>query len=47
MNISDKKKPKDKKEEVDLSQFSTDEIAKRFLETPPKPKKSKKEGDKK
>jgi hypothetical protein len=36
-------KVKKKKEEVDLSQFTPDEIAKRFLETPPKPKKKEKE----
>jgi len=44
MTTSDKKKPKDKKEEVDLTQFTPDEIAKRFLEAPPKPKKKQKPG---
>jgi len=43
MTTSDKKKPKDKKPKVDFSQTSMDDIAQRFLETPPKPKKKKQE----
>jgi len=39
----DSKKPKDKEPEVDFSKISVDDIAKRFLETPPKPKKKEKE----
>jgi len=41
MKDSDNKKPKDKEPEVDFSQTSMDDIAKRFLEKPPKPKPSK------
>ncbi len=36
------KKSKDKEPEVDFSQFSMDDIARRVLETPPKPKKKEK-----
>jgi hypothetical protein len=43
MKESKNNKVKDKKEEVDLTQFTPDDIAKRFLETPPKPKKKEKE----
>jgi hypothetical protein len=42
MTISDKKKSKDKEPEVDFSQLTMDDIAKRFLEKPPKPKPTKK-----
>jgi hypothetical protein len=42
MKTSDSKKPKDKEPEVDFSQFSMDDVAKRVLETPPNPKTSKK-----
>jgi hypothetical protein len=42
MTSPDKKKPKDKKEEVDFSQVSMDDIAKKFLETPPKPREKEK-----
>lgn len=38
MKKSDSEKPKDKEPEVDLSQFTVDDIAKRVLGTPPKPK---------
>jgi hypothetical protein len=38
---SDKKKPKDKQEE-DWSKINPDDIARRFLESPPKPKKKEK-----
>lgn len=43
MKNTDSRKPKDKEPEVDFSQTSMDDIAKRFLETPPKPKKKEKE----
>jgi hypothetical protein len=46
MTTSDEKKPKDKEPEVDLSQVSADDIAKRFLETPPKSKPTKQKDDK-
>ena len=36
MNKPDNKKPKDKEPQVDFSKVSVDDIAKRFLETPPK-----------
>jgi hypothetical protein len=39
MEKTDNKKPKDKEPEVDFSKVSMDDIAKRFLEKPPKPKK--------
>lgn len=42
MTTYDNKKPKDKEPEVDFSQFTMDDIAKRVLETPPKPKPNKK-----
>ncbi|MGO8763196.1 MAG: hypothetical protein ACLP2P_05340 [Desulfobaccales bacterium] len=45
MKDSDIKKPKEKQPEVDFTNVSPDDIAKRFLETPPKPK-TKKEKDK-
>lgn len=41
MKEFDSKKPKDKEPEIDFSQFTMDDIAKRVLETPPKPKLSK------
>ncbi len=42
--MKDKNDNKDKKEEpeVDFSQFSMDDIARRVLQTPPKPKSTKK-----
>ncbi|MFA4901820.1 MAG: hypothetical protein WC600_03650 [Desulfobaccales bacterium] len=45
MKNSDNKKSKEKEPEVDFTKVSPDDIAKRFLETPPKPK-TKKEKDK-
>lgn len=45
MKKTDTKKPKEKKPEVDFSQLSMDDIAKRVLETPPKPKTKKKKED--
>jgi hypothetical protein len=39
---SDNKKPKKKKEEVDFTNVTANDIARRFLETPPKPKKKEK-----
>jgi hypothetical protein len=42
MKNPDNKKPKDKEPEIDFSQVSVDDIAKRFLEKPPKPKTVKK-----
>lgn len=41
MNKKDKKS-KTQKEEVDFTNITPDDIAKRFLETPPKPKKKEK-----
>jgi hypothetical protein len=38
MKDSKIKKPKNKEPEIDFTQFSMDDIAKRVLETPPKPK---------
>jgi len=38
---SEDKKPKKKKEEIDFTNITSDDIARRFLETPPKPKKRK------
>jgi hypothetical protein len=43
MKNSDNKKPEDKEPEIDFTNVSSDDIAKRFLETPPKPKPKKKE----
>lgn len=40
------KKPQGKEPEVDFSQVSMDDIAKRFLGKPPKPKSTKKKVDK-
>jgi len=42
MKKPDIKNPKDKEPEIDFSQVSMDDIAKRFLEKPPKPKTNKK-----
>jgi len=42
MKNSDSKKAKDKEPEIDFTNVSPDDIARRFLEKPPKPK-SKKE----
>jgi hypothetical protein len=42
MKNSGTKKPKDKEPEVDFSKVSMDDIAKRFLEKPPKVKKKEK-----
>ncbi len=47
MKNSDNIKSKDKEPEVDFSQVSMDDIAKRFLEKPPKPKTKKKKKEKK
>jgi hypothetical protein len=41
MEKTDSKKPKKKEPEIDFSQFTPDDIARRMLATPPKPKKSK------
>jgi len=38
----DSKKPKKKEPEIDFTQFSVDDIARRMLATPPKPKKKEK-----
>jgi hypothetical protein len=43
MKNSDNKKPKEKEPEVDFSNISPDDIAKKFLESPPKPKKKEKD----
>jgi hypothetical protein len=44
MTTSDKKKPKKGKEpEIDFTQFTADDIARRVLATPPKPKTKKKD----
>jgi hypothetical protein len=43
MTTSDSKKTKEKKEEVDFTNVTPDDIARRFLESPPKPKSKKKE----
>jgi hypothetical protein len=40
---NDTKKPKDEEPEVDFNNVTPDDIAKRFLEKPPKPKKKKDE----
>ncbi len=42
MKKSDTKKPKDKEPEIDFTQFTVDDIARRMLATPPKPKQAKK-----
>jgi hypothetical protein len=38
MTTSEKKKPKKKKEEIDFTNVTADDIARRVLATPPKPK---------
>jgi hypothetical protein len=38
MEKTKNKKPKDKEPEIDFSQLSMDDIARRVLNTPPKPK---------
>ncbi len=43
MTTSDSKKPKEKEPEVDFTAITPEDIARRFLETPPKPKTKKKE----
>jgi hypothetical protein len=40
--ISDKKEPKKKEPEIDFTQFTVDDIARRMLATPPKPRKNEK-----
>ncbi|MGA7561842.1 MAG: hypothetical protein WBW55_01400 [Desulfobaccales bacterium] len=40
----DSKKPKKKEPEVDFTNITEDDIAQRFLETPPKPRKKEKKG---
>ena len=47
MKKSDSKKPKDKEPEIDFTQFTMDDIARRMLNTPPKPKTTKHEKQKK
>lgn len=42
MKKSDIKKPKNKEPEIDFTQFTVDDIARRMLATPPKPKKKEK-----
>ena len=42
MKKSDSKKPKKKEPEIDFTQFTADDIARRMLATPPKPKKKEK-----
>lgn len=39
---NDSKKPKKKEPEIDFTQFTVDDIARRMLATPPKPKKKEK-----
>jgi len=46
MRKTDSKKPKEKEPEIDFTQFTVDDIARRMLATPPKPKKSKKKKEK-
>jgi len=43
MKNSEDKKPKKKKEEVDFTNITPDDIARRFFETPPKPRKKEKD----
>ena len=43
--IPDNKNPQDQKPEINFSQVSADDIAKKFLETPPKPKKKEEKQD--
>jgi len=45
MTTSDTKKLKDKEPETDFTKVSPDDIARRFLATPPKPKKKEKKQD--
>jgi hypothetical protein len=46
MNKNNKEdKPKDKEPEIDFTQFTVDDIARRMLKTPPKPKKKEKKQD--
>ncbi len=42
MKETDSTKPKKKKEEVDFTNITPDDIARRFLETPPKKKEKEK-----
>jgi hypothetical protein len=41
MKDSDSKKPKKKEPQIDFTNITADDIARRFLESPPKPKKIK------
>ncbi|MGA7579186.1 MAG: hypothetical protein ACLQUW_13215 [Desulfobaccales bacterium] len=41
MTKTSDKKPKKKEPEIDFTQFTVDDIARRMLATPPKPKKKK------
>jgi len=41
MKKVDSKKPNNKEPEIDFTQFTVDDIARRMLATPPKPKKKK------
>ena len=43
MTTPDSKKPKDKEPEIDFTNMTGDDIPRRVLATPPKPKTSKKE----
>jgi hypothetical protein len=43
MKKSDSKKPKEKESEIDFTQFTVDDIARRMLKTPPKPRTKKDE----
>ena len=42
MKNSDSKKSKEKEPEIDFTEFTPDDIARRVLATPPKPKKKEK-----
>jgi hypothetical protein len=46
MKESSDKKPKKKEPEIDFTQFTVDDIARRMLATPPKPKTGKKKKEK-
>jgi hypothetical protein len=46
MKNTDTKKPRKKEPEIDFTQFTVDDIARRMLATPPKPKKKPKDDKK-
>jgi len=46
MKDDKEKKPKKQKEEIDFTNVTEEDIARRFLESPPKPKPKKKEREK-